>query len=112
KAQAALPEERSRLRLIEAEIRELLAELGIGTGTGPAGSGSPDEPATEQDLLDAAEAFRPSRSRKAAISQRAAEHARLAAEEDQAGARAAELAARLAAERNELDRLRLPGDPR
>jgi uncharacterized protein YhaN len=106
KAQASLPEERSRLRLIEAEIHELLAEL----GTGP--PRSPDQRGEQPDLLDAAEALRPSRAQKAAIAKRAAEHARLAAEHDQAGARVAELAARLAAERIELDRLDLetPGD--
>src|SRR5579883_59041 len=103
KALAALPDERSRLRLVETEIQEMLAELGTAPARGP------DHPG--QDLLDAAEAFRPSRAQKAAIAKRTAEHARLTAEHDQAGARVAELTARLEAERTELDRLETPGDP-
>jgi uncharacterized protein YhaN len=115
KAQDALPAERSRFRLIESDVREILAELcsdGGATdamGTSPrAGWASPTE--SGRSLLDAADAFRPTRVQKAAIARLTTEVARLTAEQDQAGARVAELAARLESEQAELDRIETPSD--
>ena len=89
KAQDALPAERGRLRLIEAEVRELLAELrpagGEGPGTDVSVSTDDAAPADRADWLDAADTFRPTRTRKATISRLAAELARLTAEQEQAG---------------------------
>ncbi len=114
KAHDLLPAERGRLRLIEAEVRELLAELGSPAARSGQWSvvGGPEDPgASGPALLDAADTLRPTRAQKATISRLAAELARLTAEQEQAGTRVAELAARLDAEQAELDRIEPPGDP-
>ena len=127
KARAALPGEQARLRLLEADVHDLLAGLRGGQGSPTARSGQWSVDSGQQENgsssslttdhcplttgASAASDLRPTRAQKASISRLAGELARLIAEQDQAVARAEELAARLESEQSRRDRLEAGGDP-
>ncbi len=121
KARAALPDERGRLRLIEDDIASArFARSGqwsvvSGQWSEQAGEDRSSLTTDHCPLTTGASgasdpSIGPTRAQKTLISRLAGELARLIAEQDQAGARVAELAARLESEQAERDRLAAPGD--